>query len=226
MGSGGAAVIIVLLLVGCGGSGGAGGRGTVSAGRASRSTGLPLPLAASGRFDMGIATAAMPAGWALIDTSDTRYDRQQSIEHGGGLDGFAILPRGADPNNSDDDLPLLSIGGGTGGTGGPPGQTLAQEKQTGATSMAALKPDGFSNFGFLDDTTVGGVPAYTKPGHRNGNRTEGDDRDNQHRDWRDLPRGAVRAQPDNSGAVSAAGRPGGAGDAAGFVAVDERVVMR
>jgi hypothetical protein len=135
------------------------GSGSVPGAGVSQGGGVPRPVRPLARFSLGIATAAMPSGWTLMNTPDARAMRRQSIQAGDSLDGFLLLPRGADPNNPADDLPLMAIDEALGSDKPPPGQSLADTKQADAAAAARLAPYGFSGFTSLADTTVGGIPA-------------------------------------------------------------------
>lgn len=124
---------------------------------AGSAAGTPT-LRSGKRFDLGVASAALPAGWKLMDTSDARVARRLSIKAHDSLDGFVLVRKGADPNTVAGSFPLIAIDQGVGADRPKPGQSFAALKQATADAMARLAQAGFSGFKFLDDTTLDGMP--------------------------------------------------------------------
>jgi hypothetical protein len=149
-----------LVVVGCGASrGGGGGAAAAAASGAGNGSGFPPPLPATGRFKLGVAATAVPAGWQLVDGPGMQEMRQSSLAGGSELDGFTLVHRNPNSDSAADAFPSLSIAEATGSSRPSPGETLAAQKRANAAAAAGLAQDGFSGYQSLADTTVDGIPA-------------------------------------------------------------------
>ena len=163
-------MLIVALIAGCGSSGDQADRGAVATATAPAATTTVAPPpaattatahATAGRFDVGIATAAAPAGWEVADSPKIRALRLALEKVGDLLDApFLLFRDGADPEAPN--LPRLSIEKGS-NLGDVSGTFDAQRR-------AAAAAKGFELRG---DTTLDGAPAFVVEGRADGSGPTG-----------------------------------------------------